>query len=416
MTPISDSAIVAARTDRLFSRLPVILATHCAAAAVIIYHAIQVYSAELVADWSALLAVCLLISLLTTSFYHRSSERSDKAKEWGALLSNLTIGTAIVFVMGYVGLLMQTTQDLSFPILTTMLMHSAVVAVYSIAAGRMAVSFIIPVIGSVLGAFVYLNGAASYPFTGVVSTFLLLFLWAASATFKPVRIGMLYKKAHEEGSVKSREKLQKAESQLIKDPQTGLFTRRFFDIMVDNEARRSKRNNIHFTIVILEIDHFDDYAGLHGEEQAANLLNKVAKLLTANTSRGGEFVTRFDETKMALLLPNVTPDNSILFITKLMSVIKSVKLNLTQDDSFNRPDWPTISVGMAEASPGALFSIKQVADEALSALHHAKANGGNTYQIFHANNMDEDGQAADLAMLESESEAANQTDAREMGA
>ena len=99
-----------------------------------------------------------------------------------------------------------------------------------------------------------------------------------------------------------------------------------------------------------------------------------------------------------------------------MSVIKSVKLNLTQDDSFNRPDWPTISVGMAEASPGALFSIKQVADEALSALHHAKANGGNTYQIFHANNMDEDGQAADLAMLESESEAANQTDAREMGA
>ena len=67
----------------------------------------------------------------------------------------------------------------------------------------------------------------------------------------------------------------------IRDPLTGAYNRNFFNEMIANEIKRSKRYGDYFTLVMLDVDNFkqinDSYGHLIGDwilKECATLLNK----------------------------------------------------------------------------------------------------------------------------------------------
>lgn len=103
-----------------------------------------------------------------------------------------------------------------------------------------------------------------------------------------------------------RQKLQSNElkSLAIYDSLTGLRNRRFFNDYYKQQLHVCQRNNTDLSIIVLDLDHFEDYHNFYGEAQGdlciKLLANTVCELLHYPT----DAAIRYDEHKLVLVLPN----------------------------------------------------------------------------------------------------------------
>lgn len=102
------------------------------------------------------------------------------------------------------------------------------------------------------------------------------------------------------------EQLQRAlVDQAVHDETTDLFTARFFDEHLAVEVKRAARYGRAFTLVVLDIDHFQDYHARYGPAAAADALRTVADALREST-RELDVKARTDETEFGLAMPETS--------------------------------------------------------------------------------------------------------------
>lgn len=145
------------------------------------------------------------------------------------------------------------------------------------------------------------------------------------------------------------------------DPLTGVSNRRALDETLDNMFAMMTRYDHHFSVAILDIDHFKQINDQQGHLHGDRILQEFARLLD-DSVRDTDMVARYGGEEFVVVMPNTTLEGASIFSERLREVVQQ-RLPLT------------ISAGLGAASKG--DSPQTLLSRADSALYSAKAAGRN---------------------------------------
>lgn len=101
------------------------------------------------------------------------------------------------------------------------------------------------------------------------------------------------------------QKLQETlREQVLHDPLTGLYNRRYLDETIERELSRAERNKQPVGIVMCDLDHFKRVNDTHGHLAGDEVLRVFAELLEKN-ARGSDIVCRFGGEEFVMFLPGM---------------------------------------------------------------------------------------------------------------
>src|SRR5690606_31677351 len=98
--------------------------------------------------------------------------------------------------------------------------------------------------------------------------------------------------------------------QSIRDPLTGLFSRRYLEESAARELARCERRDCPLSLLMLDIDHFKAFNDLHGHAGGDALLARFGKLL-AEHSRGEDIACRYGGEEFTLILPEAPAEAAL---------------------------------------------------------------------------------------------------------
>lgn len=177
--------------------------------------------------------------------------------------------------------------------------------------------------------------------------------------------------------VKHLEQARKLEELSVTDPLTGLYNRRFLNKRLEEEFSRSKRHNLSFTVILLDIDHFKKYNDSCGHLAGDRALQKTAELLR-RSAREMDVLTRYGGEEFCLLLPSTGKRESLF-------VAERVRRGFEKEPFPGENHLPggrlTASIGVA-SFPEDGSCAEELIDAADKALYRAKDQGRNNLVVF----------------------------------
>jgi diguanylate cyclase (GGDEF)-like protein len=152
------------------------------------------------------------------------------------------------------------------------------------------------------------------------------------------------------------------------DPRTGLYGRGLMDVRLEEELVRSKRYDRPCALLLLEVDDLDQLA-----DDAEKAMRLVAQILRLQVRSGIDFPARFDESRMAMILPETTRDGVWTLAERIREKVASVAFAGADGE----PRALTLSVGCAMWE-GPDQGPTELTEEALAALEDARQAGNLT--------------------------------------
>jgi diguanylate cyclase (GGDEF)-like protein len=162
----------------------------------------------------------------------------------------------------------------------------------------------------------------------------------------------------------------------IVDPLTTLHTRPVLDAVLPKECCRAERFEHWLTLILIDVDTLSAINKAHGYGVGDRILERMG-ILVRSYFRQHDWVTRYHEDAVAVLLPETTPEDALSLAerTRLM-----VEERLTfRDYRTDQRAVVTVSVGVASARAleGEPIDHVKFSAGAEAALERAKARGRN---------------------------------------
>ncbi len=158
-----------------------------------------------------------------------------------------------------------------------------------------------------------------------------------------------------------------------RDELTGLWNRREFMRLLQDESRRAVRNRTGFSVAMIDIDHFKQVNDRYGHMIGDRALYEMACLLDEKR-RASDTVARYGGEEFTLLLVNAKASTAMVALERLRNDVAQ------QDWQSIAPDLQlTISAGVAVWQPGE--TLTQVLNRADAALYQAKNAGRNCVRL-----------------------------------
>lgn len=164
------------------------------------------------------------------------------------------------------------------------------------------------------------------------------------------------------------------ENLLLIDVLTGIFNRRGFEKSLRFEWRRSVREGIPLSIILIDIDFFKEYNDRHGHISGDACLKKVSGILQSAVKRPMDLIARFGGEEFIVILPNTTADGALVLAEKMRESVEASKI--AHGSSVVSP-YLTISLGTSTIIPTMSHSKKEFINSADQALYKAKQTGRN---------------------------------------
>jgi len=162
------------------------------------------------------------------------------------------------------------------------------------------------------------------------------------------------------------------------DDLTGLALRRFFKETLAQEIYRSKRFNLMFSLILLDIDYFkqinDTYGHLFGDE-ALKAVSRIIK----ESLRQTDFPCRYGGDEIVILLPRTSGEEAKHIAARLLKSVKEVELPTSL--SGGKPVKLSISQGIA-VFPTDSDDQNEIFKCADDALYHVKQGGRGFYALY----------------------------------
>ncbi len=169
--------------------------------------------------------------------------------------------------------------------------------------------------------------------------------------------------------ITARKQLQEAlREQAIRDPLTGLYSRRYLDDILPPELQRCAMSGEPLTIAMLDLDHFKRFNDGYGHEAGDSVLRAVGQALR-KAMRGSDIACRYGGEELTVVLPGATLGRARRRLAEVQGVLTSLHLH----HRGQALPAVTASIGLAAAQPGETASA--LLGRADAALYRAKAQG-----------------------------------------
>ena len=167
--------------------------------------------------------------------------------------------------------------------------------------------------------------------------------------------------------------LQAASSKLTelasRDELTGLWNRREFMRLLQDEARRAARHQTSFCVAIIDIDHFKNVNDKYGHLTGDAVLHELGQLLEFSR-RATDTLGRYGGEEFTLLLQGARLSTATVALERTRNLVAQ------HDWGTIAPDLQlTISAGISAWHPG--DTLTAVMNRADAALYQAKSDGRN---------------------------------------
>jgi diguanylate cyclase len=159
-----------------------------------------------------------------------------------------------------------------------------------------------------------------------------------------------------------------------KDGLTGLYNH--FGILrkLDDVCVHAQKNNQSVSIVLLDIDHFDEFNKSYGHRSGDDLLKRVANILTANFKENS-FLGRYGGDEYLIVLADCRADSAFVLVEEVRKLVEDAEITLSTGMQTHRVNFH-VSGGIATFPTDAVdrVDLLRKADEA---LYRAKNLGRN---------------------------------------
>ena len=159
----------------------------------------------------------------------------------------------------------------------------------------------------------------------------------------------------------------------ITDELTQLYNRRFFNIKIVEEINRAKRENNHFSFLIMDVDFFKQYNDTYGHQKGDLALERVANLLRKKTSRASDFAFRLGGEEFGIITSKLEENEIIEYVKTIKNSIDNLKI-VHKNSPFN---YISVSIGVCNLDKNDKKTCPEIYYLADKALYTAKNKGRN---------------------------------------
>ncbi len=192
----------------------------------------------------------------------------------------------------------------------------------------------------------------------------------AFADLSPVVLATLV--GHIQTSLTTAQKYDRIRREVVTDPLTNLYNRRFFEKRAEEEIGRSLRHQQPLTLLMIDVDHFQRINDSYGHQTGDRVLQSVARHLRDGV-RQTDICGRYGGEEFVVLLPNTPGRNAVFLADRLRAGVADIiysGLGIPRDVVI------TISVGVATC-PRDATTVDDLIARADAALYEAKNEGRN---------------------------------------
>ena len=153
------------------------------------------------------------------------------------------------------------------------------------------------------------------------------------------------------------------------DTLTGLPNRRVFEAHIEQELSRSRRHELSFSLIYLDLDHFKAFNSKWGHDIGDKVLKLTARAMNAN-KRTEDIIARWGGEEFIGLFPNSKKKDILHLTERLAQTLRKDSI------SSDKQKIITFSAGIAEYPTDGedAITLIQVAD---GRMRKAKENGRN---------------------------------------
>ena len=164
----------------------------------------------------------------------------------------------------------------------------------------------------------------------------------------------------------------------ITDELTQLYNRRYFNLKINEEINRAKREKNYFSFLIMDIDYFKQYNDTYGHQAGDLALKKVSLMLKKKTSRASDFAFRLGGEEFGIITI-LDKEKSIEFANSIKNEIENLQI---EHKASKVSKYLTISIGIVSKKGDAITNSDILFKEADDCLYEAKKLGRNSIFIL----------------------------------
>ena len=158
------------------------------------------------------------------------------------------------------------------------------------------------------------------------------------------------------------------------DGQTGVANHQHFIETLGEEIKRAVRHKKPVTVLLAELDFFQDYVDVNGKERGDYALQTIAATVSDTFRRAGDLVARVGNARFAVVLPEADAQTGQRFAERLRRNVYDLCVPFPSSEAADRL---TVSVGLTTLPPIRLHDRNDAVAQAKAALESAQSNGHN---------------------------------------
>jgi two-component system cell cycle response regulator len=156
----------------------------------------------------------------------------------------------------------------------------------------------------------------------------------------------------------------------FRDPLTGVFNRRYFDLQIGMELQRIERYPAPISLVFIDIDCFKKINDTYGHHVGDLVLQGLAHSLQVNL-RSTDLLARFGGEEFVIALPNTPMEQAIATMQNILDKVRTNAVAQYEGQTFSI----TYSAGIAEWQEE--MTVAEWVSKADEAMYQAKQQGRN---------------------------------------
>jgi len=160
----------------------------------------------------------------------------------------------------------------------------------------------------------------------------------------------------------------------FRDGVTGLSNKFHMEQQIFTEWRRALRYKNSLSLILIDVDNFDEYRRNNGENLANDRIKQISKELKTKLKRPADLIARIGVDRFAILLPDTTFEGASRVAEKLRL---SIELKKMENLGAWKKGYLTLSCGAVALIPLRILKPPLLFENAKEALRQAKASGRN---------------------------------------